>query len=175
MPFRILLPLDGSSRAERAIPVSDCLAEALGAEVELLRVVDPSDFESRVGTASSTELVTSGVQLATDALRDAARRFRCCKPAACHVGVGSVVTTIVEQAHAGRFDLIVMSSHGYTGLEEKLLGSVARAVVRESHVPVLVLRERVGLPREARDLRVLVPLDGSALAEAVLPPLIPLA
>jgi nucleotide-binding universal stress UspA family protein len=88
---------------------------------------------------------------------------------------GPASKLLVQQAQTRGCNLIVMSSQGQTGLAGALLGSVACTVVRESDVPVLVIRERVALPQDARELTVLVPLDGSALAEAVIEPLLPLA
>lgn len=175
MAYRILIPLDGSSRAERAVPVVDRLAEALGAEVEVLRVVDPTDDRTTPGTALMPESVESRMRRARHYLHDAADRFRRVKPTATRVQQGSASDEIALHASAGSFDLIVMSSHGYAGLAGAMLGSVALAVVRESAIPVLVLRERVALPLDPRGLNVVVPLDGSNLSEAVLAPLLPLA
>lgn len=175
MTYRMLLPLDGSSRAERAIPSVDRLARDLRAEVELLRVVDPDDIFSTSAGALDPELPEASARLAEDYLRDATRRFRGVTPTAARVVQGAASTMIAQQASSRHFDLIVMASHGYTGLESALLGSVAQAVVRESTVPVLVIRARVALPGNYRGLMVMVPLDGSALAEAVLVPLLPLA
>ena len=175
MMYRILLPLDGSSRSERPIPLVGRLAEALPAEVELLRVVDPADVLTTSAAAITPESLQYQVGLAGEYLRDTTQRFRRVPPPATRVLQGPASKLVAEHARTERFDLIVMSSHGHTGLSGALLGSVARAVVRESSVPVLVLRERAALPSEARGLNVLVPLDGSPLAEAVLTPLLPLA
>lgn len=72
----ILVPLDGSSRSERAIAVVDRLAEALGAEVTLLRVVDPADLLTPLGGDIFRGAIESGERLAAGYLFDAARRFR---------------------------------------------------------------------------------------------------
>ena len=176
MVYRILVPLDGSSRAERAILVVDRLAEAMSAEVELLRVVDPADVLTTSTVAAATpEILSARAQQAERYLDDAAKRFHRGPPTATRVLQGPASTTISDHARSGSFDLIVMSSHGQTGLVDALLGSVARAVVRESAVPVLILRERTALPQEVRGLGVIVPLDGSPIAESVLTPLMPLA
>jgi nucleotide-binding universal stress UspA family protein len=90
------------------------------------------------------------------------------------VVLGEPGPTITERAHANQADLIVMASHGRTDFQRTLLGSVADEVIRESHVPVLIIRDDLpSLPRLPE--RVLVPLDGSELSEAVLPYIMPLA
>jgi len=82
---------------------------------------------------------------------------------------GSVAEIIVDSAAAGKVDLIVMSSHGYSGLTRWVLGSVAEKVLRGAPCPVLVIRS----PRPVR--RILIPLDGSALSEQALTPGLSLA
>ncbi len=88
--------------------------------------------------------------------------------------VGVIAPTILSTAQSSHADLIVMSSHGYTGFKRWSLGSVAQKVVRHSPVSVLVLREGATLPTQAQGsstmLSVLVPLDGSELAEAAIQP-----
>src|SRR5258708_13253439 len=83
------------------------------------------------------------------------------------VASGAASPTIFSTAGYEHVDLIVMCSHGETGMKRWVLGSVAQQAVRHSPVPVLVLNEHGVLPPvpdAARPLRVLVPLDGSELA-----------
>jgi nucleotide-binding universal stress UspA family protein len=173
--YRVLVPLDGSSRAERAIAVADRLAGALGAEVKLLRVLDPADIFTTSSAAVSRGFLDARERLADDYLYYAAKRFRLAPSVATEVVRGPACDTLAKRACAGEYDLIVMSSQGHTGLAGALLGSVACTVLRESAAPVLVIRERVALPQHPRGLHVLVPLDGSPLGEVVLVPLLPLA
>jgi nucleotide-binding universal stress UspA family protein len=145
--------------------------------VELLQVVDPVDI---LTTAAVSEVLTPStvrthVQLAREYLADAAKRFRRVRPVATSVREGSPIEMIAQYACAGSFDLIVMSSQGLTGLTAAVFGSVARSLVRESAIPVLILRAGAAPPEDPRGLNALVPLDGSALAEGVLAPLVPLA
>lgn len=89
--------------------------------------------------------------------------------------VGTAATTILSVAEIGRFDLIVLCSHGRSGVRRWLLGSVAEKVARYAPVPVLLLREGgpalVGVPPQAEGpLRALIPLDGSPRAEATMLP-----
>jgi nucleotide-binding universal stress UspA family protein len=89
--------------------------------------------------------------------------------------IGLAATTILSVAQSLETDLIVMCSHGYTGLKRWALGSVTHKVVRHSPVPVLVLHEGAGVPTNLhpegmRPVRVLVALDGSSLSEIALAP-----
>jgi nucleotide-binding universal stress UspA family protein len=89
------------------------------------------------------------------------------------VATGATSPTIFSAARDEHVDLIVMCSHGETGLKRWILGSVAQEAVRHSPVPVLVLNEHgmASFAAEAsKPLRILVPLDGSALAESALEP-----
>ncbi len=88
---------------------------------------------------------------------------------------GRPATTILSVAETHHVDLIILCSHGYTGIKRLVLGSVAEKVSRLALVPVLVLREGgtalVGTPPHAEGpLRALIPLDGTARARAAIVP-----
>jgi nucleotide-binding universal stress UspA family protein len=95
------------------------------------------------------------------------------------VRVGNPVEEILEQAIARQTDLIVMTTHGRTGLARWALGSVAERVARAAVIPVLLIPSNAPAIQEnqleAARLRFLVPLDGSSGSEAVLPQAIALA
>jgi nucleotide-binding universal stress UspA family protein len=181
---RILVPLDGSDGAERAIPVAARIARASGGSIVFIRVVPPP---AEVGTfgaglhgtiamkpeveASEKEFADATNYLVTvitgyvDELAGIATET--------DVATGATSSTIFSTAGYEHVDLIVMCSHGETGLKRWVLGSVAQQAVRHSPVPVLVLNEHGAVPPvpdAARPLRVLVPLDGSELAESALEP-----
>jgi nucleotide-binding universal stress UspA family protein len=87
--------------------------------------------------------------------------------------VGAAESAILDYAASSRADLIVLSSHGYTGFKRWAIGSVADKVVRYAPMPVLLLRESgpaLRIPDAEHPLRVLVTLDGSELSEAILEP-----
>jgi nucleotide-binding universal stress UspA family protein len=84
-------------------------------------------------------------------------------------GEGDVAHAIVEAAATAPADLIVLSTHGYSGVTRWVLGSVAERVLHQAPCPVCVVRA-AAVPR-----RVLIPLDGSAVAETVLAPALALA
>jgi nucleotide-binding universal stress UspA family protein len=89
------------------------------------------------------------------------------------VETGAIAPAILSATRLEAIDLIVLCSHGETGLTRWILGSTARETIRRSPVPVLVLSESGGIFLEepaSRLLRILVPLDGSALSEEALQP-----
>src|SRR5947209_11737242 len=176
---RILIPLDGSTRAERAIPVAARLAHASGGSVILVRVVSKS---SGLWPSVAERNTLAQRVLAAD-LAEAERYLGGVTtspelegvPTESVVRFGPTVSTILAVAAASQADLIAMCSHGYTGFKRRIMGSVAEKLAREAEVPVLVLREDGPVTGEAhpgatRPLRALVPLDGSAHAKAALEP-----
>ncbi len=176
---RIIVPLDGSGRAEQALPIAARLARAFRGSIFLVRVLstEPASLPSApakpilvqtVGEADRTlaESYLTGVA-GSELLSDI--------PIQTHVPVGLVSPSILTLAANRHADIIVMCSHGYTGVRRWwMLGSVAAKVARFAQIPVLVLREGGSVPEERnpgeRPLRVLVPLDGSDYAKAALVP-----
>lgn len=167
---KILVPLDGSEMAERALVYAVPLASHTGASVLVLRAamshtlpgVDPRERQAGALDEANTYVdeVVSRVR-ARDVACEGVVRYG--HPAEC----------IVESARTREVDLIVMASHGRTGPGRWMFGSVAEAVVTSSLVPVLVQRAwQPLLGTTLLDDRpvILVPLDGSPFAEAVLEP-----
>ncbi len=174
---RILVPLDGSTRAEQALPVAARIARASAGTVILVRVVtSPIDFawynaeapqameatlqadeakaRAYINHVASSELL-EGIAVITEVL------------------TGTPANTLFEAAKARQADLMVMCSHGDTGLKRWVLGSVAQKVARHSPIPVLVLRESAGTPgtlhpEGPRPVRVMLATDNSPLAEEAL-------
>lgn len=174
---RILVPLDGSERAERALPVAARLAQFSGGSVILLRVVASPIELTRQSTDPSLR-----ASLDADTARAADYLARL---AASDTLAGIVTTTevfkgipamaIIAAARSSQADVIVICSHGYTGTTRWALGSVAEKVAFHAPIPVLVLREgRTALPAPqpavSRPVRTLVALDGSARAEEAIAP-----
>jgi len=179
MYTRILVPLDGSTRAERAIPVAARIARTSGGAVVLVRAAN-------VATAFWPSIATEApvVHSALDADQAAADEYLAgIKQAPELAGIttetrilfGPASPAILAAAESSQADLIVLCSHGYTGMARWALGSVAEKVARYALVPVLVLREAGPVPAGphpdvTRPLRALVALDGSVLAKAALEP-----
>jgi nucleotide-binding universal stress UspA family protein len=145
---RLLAPLDGSELAETALPVVEALAQRLASPVHLVRATNsaqvlatlgggapfpaspPADVYDRVGKDLENE--------ATAYLRDVAKGLQGKGIAASwDVGVGAAYAEIVNAIKPG--DLLVMTSHGRSGVMRWLLGSVAEKLVREAPAPVLLV------------------------------------
>ncbi len=175
---RILVPLDGSACAERAIPLAARIVRASGGMLILLRVVGsaiemwPSPFPPLPSAAVQT-MIEVGRTEATNYLETVARSNHLEDIEVTNeVLSGPVASTILSAVRSCQVDFIIISSRS-TGSSRWGLGSVAEKVTRHSPVPVLVLpgRESGNVPVDAHHpLRALVPLDGSPLAEAVLAP-----
>ncbi len=176
---RILVPLDGSERAERALPVAAQLAHVSGGSVILLRVA--------AGTAlaiwamrETPELIKETIESAKARAADYLARVAASPELAgltvqTQVQSGVPAQCILSAAQEHLADLIILGSHGETGFKRWLLGSVAQQVTRHSPVPVLVLHERGSVPthlssEDQQPIRILVALDGSSLAEVALMP-----
>ncbi len=172
---RILVPLDGSKRAERAIPIAARIARAFGGSLLFVRVIlPPVDWSRRsfaLQPTASDEELAQGAKYLSNVVLSYTDNLTGIKIAT-QVLSGIPSPTIFSEAHTEQADLIVMCSHGETGLKRWLLGSVAQEAVRRSPVPVLVLNEhgKVSLPAADQPLRVLVPLDGSPVSETALEP-----
>lgn len=157
---RLLVPLDGTAEAAVALPPAHAMARATGAFITLLRVLPqaPAGGDGRLAEIAHT-LERVAHELRADDLR-----------VDTIVHEGRPATEIVRTVHEGRHDLVVMATHGRSGIERAVLGSVAERVVGECPVPVLLLRP--GGRRVSRIETLLVPVDGSpggaaALAVAV--------
>jgi nucleotide-binding universal stress UspA family protein len=176
---RILVPLDGSARAESAISVAAHLALASGGSVILLRVVtSPIEFAwSAMESPMSMQepLEADRVQVVNYLATIAGAKALAGVATKTEAVDGLPADTILSVARSQQVDLIVMCSHGYTGFKRWALGSVAQKVARHSPVPAFVLHEHAGVPTNLhpggiRPVRVLVAMDGSPLAETVLAP-----
>jgi len=169
---RILVMLDGSDLAEVAVPYAEELSRHLGSQIILASVlwVEPKSalemiFESGREQPYSDLMETPlGQYLQKVAIQaDPVKRI---------VLTGMPDEQILGLADNSRVELIVLSSHGGSGIKHFVFGSVADKVVRAAKVPVLVLKPKSDIPRplvNPRLRRILVPLDGSQVSEAVLP------
>ncbi len=174
----ILVPLDGSPASEAALPVAAELARASGSKVHLARVHTPvvasvdlgfpaPEWDAEILASEEQYLVRVASKFAADT---ALQADRC-------IIEGSVGRSIREYAGQVAADLIVMCTHGRTGLNRAWLGSTADWLARFATVPVLLVRP----PQDAQAVsvpllrNVLVPLDGSPRSELILPDAVRLA
>jgi nucleotide-binding universal stress UspA family protein len=158
---RILVPLDGSTLAEAILPVVERLARDHEAEVVLLEVLAGQrtpEVEHEAERQASGYLERAVVSLRSRGLRRVQAR----------VWYGDADQAIVNATAREQADLVAMSTHGRSGLDRLRFGSVAESVVRRAPVPVLLARGIAAWDRGGID-RILVPLDGSAASEDVLP------
>lgn len=145
MYSRIIVPLDGSEIAERALTHAQQLATTVGAPLHLVRIVDVTRLE-RYGAyglaleyAGLSEVAAEEETAARAYLEDAAERLIATGTnVTTEIGRGLVVESLIRIAAPG--DLIVMASHGRTGLSRWFMGSVAEEIVRRSASPVLIVR-----------------------------------
>ncbi len=169
----ILVPLDGSTLSEQAVPRAAHLARALGGSLHLVRVhipvlsyataesavaiPDPA-LDEKVRQSAEQWLVRKAAELKATHKLDVTFELR----------VGAPAEEVVAAAKERHADYIVCTTHGHGGWAPQWLGSVADAIVRRSACPVLAMSENsVDAPLELK--RILVPLDGSETSAAILP------
>ena len=174
---RIMVPLDGSARAEQAVPVAARIARASDGTVILAQVAT-SHTDSQAGRETaetySDDVVEEFRALATNYLDTVSKVAELVGvKTETRVAYGDVAPSILAAVEALGVDLIVLSSHGYTGFKRWVLGSVAHKIIPHSAVPVLVLRDG-GTTLASGPVYALVTLDGSPLAESVLAPVVQL-
>ena len=175
---RILIPLDGSKTAEKVLPYARFLAGNLKLPVELLAVVDIVEIATHISADRARYLDTmieDSVRNSEQYLRGIARTFP--SGTKCTVEKGKAEQIIIETAAADKGTLVTMATHGRSGMNRWLLGSVAEKVLRGGTNPMLLVRatEEGKTDGGATLKSIVVPLDGSELAESVLPTVAELA
>ena len=176
-PFRsMLVPLDGSPLAEQTIPLALEIARAARSKLRLVLVhplLPPPFYEESAQLYVTVDLAMR--KSARDYLRGLAARLR----EQSGLQISSVILDGPTEAALARYvhdigaDLVAMTTHGRGGVRGAWLGSVADRLVRRLDVPILVTRAREGagtLSASPKIREILVPLDGSGLAEAALAP-----
>ncbi len=135
----ILVPTDGSETSKRAIEHAVDIASRYDARVHALYVVDASVYATlEVGTDVVIEALEEEGEAAVKTVEDAAKAAGV--SVTTEVTTGSAHDAILEYAADNDVDLVVMGTHGRTGIDRYLLGSVTERVVRTSDVPVLTVR-----------------------------------
>lgn len=170
----IVVLLDGSAMAQAALPLALALARRHGQAVELVHVHPPSALSSGAPHADPRfdREQRDGMQRGLAALAEssAAGHAQAVQPILLDGPVGKTLEIYLARRPPG---LVVLATHGRGGLSRAWLGSVADRLVRRARVPLLIVRPTPGQGATAADggfRRVLVPLDGSKLAEQVLDP-----
>ena len=171
---RMLVPLDGSELSEVAFPYAKELAGRLDLEVILLHVHNPEEGEAVPLHQAYIERKAEIMKRQTEEMRQKTGIGQGGKAIQVRgeLVVGYPAAEILSYAENNDIDLILMATHGRSGIKRWAMGSVAEKVLRASKVPVWLVR--AGVPEETvydkwPERTMLVPLDGSELAEAVLP------
>ena len=165
----ILIPLDGSKTAEAVLPLAHSWSTKLKVPVELIAVVDTAELAGSLSTVERLYM-NKVVEEETRRCGDYLERVRKNSfPDGCksRLEKGSTADIIIDAAAADKGTLIVMATHGRSGLSRWLLGSVAEKVLRGTSNPLLLVRSS-DKPRpdgQAALSSIVVPLDGSDLAE----------
>jgi len=174
---RILAPLDGSSEAAHAIPLVARLARLMGGSVILLQARDTVTEVTKYAAGSLAPYTITSDTEGAQAYLDGVATVIVGEGGAVETEIraGNIGETIVEVAREKNADSIILTSHGRTGILERLLGGVAEHVSRDAPVPVLLLRAGeehalIGEDGEGRSVQALLPLDGTVVAESALVP-----
>jgi nucleotide-binding universal stress UspA family protein len=174
MYSKILVPLDGSKTAENVLPFARCFARSLQIPVELMAVVDMTEVARNVSGAENLfldSLLDDEARRYRNYLETVARNFPI-GSVQCTVKKGKAAEVIIESTTGETETLIAMATHGRSGIDRFLLGSVVEKVLRGASNPLLLVRatEKTPAPWDMPALKsIIVPLDGSELAESVLP------
>ncbi|HEX4458852.1 MAG TPA: universal stress protein [Polyangia bacterium] len=144
---RILVPTDFSASADEAAAVAGALAATAGGTVTLLYVYNPPSLMLPDGSTfvvTPSELVQESERAEADVARAKQALAGTLDPkvhVAAATAMGVPAQEIQRMAASGDFDIVVMGTHGRTGLRRVLLGSVAEQVLRHASIPVLTVRE----------------------------------
>ena len=164
---KIMVPLDGSNAAEMVVPYAEEIATKFNSEIALVSVAEPTPAESdhlfraylkTIQEKVRTELGNWGAKPGT--------------PVTIEVLAGKPAQEILSYAADKNVSLVVMASRGTSGEGPWLLGNIAAKVLRATTKPVLLVRKEApaeGLQRKGLIKRILVPLDGSKVAEQIVP------
>ncbi len=161
----ILVPLDGSHLAEAALPAAVYLSQILDASVVLLHIIE----EDAPKEVHRDRHLTNPAE-AEIYLQDVAQRFKVQVETHVHrAPVADVARSIVEHVtNEFQPELIILTSHGNTGMRELVFGSIAQKVAATSGIPVLLIRPREA-PAPFQLEHILVPLDNESVHDKTLP------
>ena len=180
MYSRILVPLDGSSESEQVLPYARQIGRALGARLDVIRVMEPLRFdlaepEALKYLAEATEgqraQASEYLERMAATLRESGLESRAV------FLEGSAAFEIIAETEKEPDTLLAMSTHGRAGAGRWFLGSVTDKVLHSVSTPLLVVRARDGgeTAADPKLTSMIVPLDGSPLAEEALPHAVALA
>ena len=167
---KILVPLDCSDLAEIALPYAEELAGSMGSRITLIHVSESADDEPdhmhRAYIEKMVEITKQSIKkyfekLSVKSIKVDSVFF-----------AGHIAEQIVDYAEEKKIGLIVMATHGRSGIRRWILGSVAAKVVSATEQPMLLIRANDTIPKRRKKQlfkKALVPLDGSKESEAIIP------
>ncbi len=170
---RMLVPLDGSELAEVALPYAEVLSVKLGIGIELFRAVTLPVYSEPFGGVYNVEQELAFKSGAKEYLAKVGCRL---KEKGIDVKPGVICSTaaegIIDCASKDGVELIVLATHGHSGLTRWALGSTADRVIRGTEKPVVLIRAKgtqEAVTEQGIIQKIVVPLDGSRESEAVIP------
>jgi len=169
---KILVPLDRSGLAECVLPHAVALARALNAQLILLHVLSVSDKPDHLRAVDPLEWHLRRAEAESYLQAICARLQEAGVPSETQVTDGDAAEMIVDFAHEHEIELVLMASHGQSGLSGWNVSSVVQKVIMRSRASIMVVRAYEAAQADILALqyqRILVPLDNSARAECVLP------
>jgi nucleotide-binding universal stress UspA family protein len=178
---KVIVPLDGSRLSESILPYARLIAKAFDIPVEFLQVIDPEVIKAiaQPGRGFFLDVLEADVRRFTkDYLNTVSKSFDAGSSVRCRIEVGNPAEVIVSISIREPEALVAMSTHGRSGIRRWYVGSVADKVLHTCKNPMLVIKgSEDGQSHEgtANVKRLLVPLDGSPLAELALPHAVVLA
>jgi nucleotide-binding universal stress UspA family protein len=176
----LLVPLDGSEFSERTLALAQALAKATGSSLHLVHVHVPHPPDHFL---SNTQFHYEGLDLEEYEshhrdqeqayLAEVEARISRDTPVDTALLEGQVAEEVARHAETVKADLVLITTHGHTGVSRMWLGSVADALIRTTSLPLLVVHPAFGghVPAEVRTFRhIMVPVDGSELSASILGP-----
>lgn len=144
----ILVPQDGSEMAEAAIPHAEALAKAFGSRVTIIYVIEPVSIYPQPGIIGPVISVPMDTEQEKENLRGYLEKSveslkKDGVDARYVIEEGDAALRIIDYSHETGINLIIMTTHGRSGIARWVYGSVADKVLRESKLPVLLIRSQV--------------------------------
>lgn len=182
----LLVPLDGTRFSERALPIAEGIAQATGASLHLAHVHVPHPPDALLSSPSFSweggdleeldQRDQAGEQAYLDQLADRVRKVAS-TPVDTALLQGEIMGSLQKYAIRVHADAVVLSTHSRTTMRKAWMGSVAEALIKAGDLPVLAIHaeEADGLGEPIRVRNILLPLDGSDIAEAIIPHAVELA
>ena len=154
---KILVPLDGSDLAEKAIPYAKIVAKNKESEL-ILFAVSPVTSADRQDKLLKAYLESTAKALNSPELKISIA-----------VANGIVAEQISDFVEKYKIDLVVISTHGHSGIKRWMIGSVAVKVIHSVKTPVLLIKSQAASPEKAKIEKILLPVDGSPFSKAPIP------